>query len=166
MAIVGMVFFFLILLVGIALIPFGIAGTFIIVADAFVYGWITGFEAISWPFLGLLLGLALIVEVIEALLGAYAAKRYGGTKWAMAGAVLGTFLGAIVGTMATPVLGTVLGAFIGAFAGATLLEWFHTSDFHNSVRVGAGALMGAIGGKMTKLLVAVVMAVLIVIRIL
>lgn len=166
MAVVGTIFFFIILLLGVAAIPFGVAGTFIIVADAFVYGWITGFQSITWPFLGLLLGLSVIVEIIEALLGAYAAKRYGGTRWAMAGAVIGTFVGAVLGTIVAPVLGTVFGAFFGAFAGATLLEWTHTSDFQTSVKVGTGALFGAIGGKMTKLLVALIMVVLVVVRIL
>ena len=86
--------------------------------------------------------------------------------WAMAGAILGLFGGAVLGTVVAPVLGTVLGAFLGAFCGAMLLEWIHTSDLNASIKVGTGALLGAIGGKMTKLIVAMIMVILIVVRIL
>lgn len=166
MAVIGMIFFFIFLLLGITVIPFGIAGTFIIFFDALIYGWITGFERVTWPFLGILLGLAVIVEIIEALLGAVMARRYGGSKWAMAGAILGMGAGAVLGTVVTPVIGTIIGGFAGAFAGATLLEWMHSPDVSAAVKVGTGALLGAVGGKMTKLLVAVLMVVLILVRIL
>jgi uncharacterized protein YqgC (DUF456 family) len=157
----GMIIFWLFLLIGVAVIPFGIAGTFIIVADALVYGLITGFEKITLPFVGLLLAIALGVELIEELLSAFMAKRFGGSKWAMIGAIVGGFAGAIIGTPITPVLGTLLGGFLGAFMGAMLLEWLHTSDFQNSVKVGIGAFFGAVGGKVTKLLVAVFMVILV-----
>ncbi|MFH1941052.1 MAG: DUF456 domain-containing protein, partial [bacterium] len=118
MEVVGMFFFWLVLLIGVVLIPFGMAGTFLIVADAFVYGLVSGFEEITLPFLGLLLAIAVAVEFMEELLSAAMAKKFGGSKWAMVGAVAGGFIGAVVGTLAAPVLGTLLGGFFGAFCGA------------------------------------------------
>lgn len=156
-----MIIFWLFLIVGVAVIPFGIAGTFIIVADALVYGLATGFDEITLPFVGILLGMALAVELIEELLSALMAKRFGGSKYAMIGAILGGFFGAIMGTPVAPILGTLLGGFLGAFLGATLLEWLHTSDLRNSVKVGIGAFFGAVGGKITKILVAVIMVIMI-----
>jgi uncharacterized protein YqgC (DUF456 family) len=161
MEVVGMIFFWLVLLVGVAVIPFGLAGTFIIVVDAFVYGLVTGFGKITLPFVGFLLLIALGVEFIEELLSAYMAKKFGGSKWAMAGAIAGGLLGAIVGTPITPVIGTLLGGFIGAFLGAMLLEWVHTWDLQNSIKVGVGAFFGAVGGKVAKIVVAVVMVIMI-----
>jgi len=159
--VVGMIIFWLFLIVGVAVIPFGIAGTFIIVADALIYGLATGFDEITLPFVGILLGMALAVELIEELLSALMAKRFGGSKYAMIGAFLGGFFGAIVCTPIAPVLGTLLGGFFGAFLGATLLEWLHTSDLQNSIKIGIGAFFGAVGGKTTKILVAVIMVVMI-----
>ncbi len=52
MEIVGWFFFVLFLLIGLAVIPFGIAGTFIIVADVFLYALLTDFDLITWKFLG------------------------------------------------------------------------------------------------------------------
>ena len=156
-----MALFWLVLILGVVIIPFGIAGTFIIVADAFIYGLVTSFDKITLPFIGLLLGIALAVELIEALLGAFLAKRFGGSKWGMAGAMIGGFLGAVAGTPVTPVLGTLLGGFLGAFLGAMVLETLHTSDLRNSFKVGIGAFLGAVGGKITKIVVAMVMVIMV-----
>lgn len=160
-----MIFFWLFLIAGVVIIPFGVAGTFIIVADALVYGLITGFDRVTLSFIGLLLAMALFVELIEALLGAVLAKRFGGSKWGMTGAIIGGFLGAVIGTPITPVLGTLFGGFIGAFVGALSLEWIHTSDWHNASKVGFGAFLGALGGKVTKIVVAIIMVIMVGIRV-
>ena len=161
MEIVGLIVFWLFLLIGIIAIPFGLAGTFIIVVDVFIYGLLTNFEKLTLPFIGILFAVAVVLEVIEALLGALMAKKFGGSKWGIAGAVVGAFFGALIGTPIVPVLGTLAGAFCGAFLGATLLEWVHTSDLHHSMNVGLGAFFGFVGGKMTKIVIAVVMVIMI-----
>ena len=161
MEVVGMIFFWLILILGIILIPFGIEGTFIIVADAFLYGLFTGFEHVTWLFLGLLLGIALLVELFEFLFGGILAKKFGGSRWAVAGAIIGGFVGALIGTPITPIIGTFIGGFLGSFIGAFSLELFHTMNFENALKVGTGAFLGAVGGKVTKVIVAVVMVVMI-----
>lgn len=165
MEILGMIFFWIILIVGVVIIPFGVAGTFIIVADALVYGIITGFEEITLPFLGILLGIAIFMEIVEGVFGAVLARRYGGSKWAMAGAIIGGFIGAVLGTPVTPVIGTLLGAFMGAFAGAALLHGLSTGEWKEAVMVGLGAFFGAVSGKISKIIAAIVMVVMIGFRI-
>jgi uncharacterized protein YqgC (DUF456 family) len=161
MEILGMIVFWLFLIIGILSIPFGLPGTFIIVADALVYGLITHFEKISLGFVGILLLIAVVLEIIEALMGALMAKKFGGSKWGIVGAMVGVFVGAVIGTAIVPVLGTLLGAFCGAFIGASLLEGFHTQDWQHASKVGLGALFGAVGGKMTKIMAAIVMVIMI-----
>lgn len=165
MEIVGMIFFWIVLIIGVIIIPFGIAGTFVIVADALIYGLITGFKVVTLPFIGLLLGMAILMEVIEALFGAVMAKKYGGNKWAMTGAVIGGFVGAVIGTPVTPIIGTLIGAFIGAFMGAALLHGLSTSEWDNALMVGLGAFLGAVSGKVSKIIIALVMVVMIGFRI-
>jgi uncharacterized protein len=160
-----MIFFWLILILGIVLIPFGIEGTFVIVADALVYGLLTGFERVTLLFLGLLLGIALLVELFEFVFGGILARKFGGSKWAVAGAIIGGFLGAVIGTSVMPVLGTFVCGFLGAFLGAFSVELFQSMNFENALKVGAGAFLGAVGGKMTKIIVAVVMVVMIGIKV-
>ena len=60
--------------------------------------------------------------------------------------------------------GMIAGGFLGAFAGAMLLEFINTKNIQLAFKVGLGALFGAVGGKVTKLLVSIVMIVLIVFR--
>ncbi len=165
MEIAGIIIFWIVLIGGIVVIPFGIPGTFIIVADALVYGLATGFEKITLLFVGILLAMAVAVEVVEGILGAFMANRFGGSKWSMAGAILGGFIGAVIGTPIAPVIGTLLGGFLGAFTGATLLEWIHSSDIERSLRAGLGAFFGAVGGKITKIVVAIIMVIMTGIRV-
>lgn len=162
--ILGIVLLCIALLAGIMVIPFGIAGTFVIAGAALLYGLLTGFEVITLPLAGLLVGLAVLMEIVEGVLGAYMARRFGGSRWGMAGAIIGGFVGAVLGTPVAPVVGTFLGGFLGAFLGSMLLEFFHTQNAHDAFRVGLGAFFGAVGGKVTKILLAVVMVVMVVSR--
>jgi len=159
------VLFWLVMLAGVAIIPFGIPGTFVIVANALVYAWLTDFVAISWGFLALLLGIAVLAEVVEFFLGAATAGKYGASKVGMLGAMVGGIVGAIWATPILPLIGTLIGAFAGAFAGAALFEYLATRDFDKSLRVGFGAFLGSVGGKLTKIAVAVAMAVMVGFRI-
>jgi len=153
--------FFLGLIIGVALIPFGLPGTFVIAGLALVHGLLTGFVPLTLPFVLVLFGLAVLAEVIEFSLGAVAARKFGGSKYAMWGAIIGGFAGAIFGTGITPVIGTLLGAFLGAFAGAFLFEYFHIKDVDRALRVGFGAFLGAVSGKLMKITLAIAMVVMI-----
>jgi uncharacterized protein YqgC (DUF456 family) len=155
--ILGIIFFCLVLLVGVATIPFNIAGTFIIVADAFIYGLVTRFSEISLSFVIILLSMAIGMEILEALFGALLARKYGGSKWGMLGAMIGGTAGAIVGTPLMPVLGTLTGAFMGSFLGAMTFEFLHCKEYRRAIRVGFGAFLGVISGKVTKIFVALLM---------
>lgn len=163
--IVGHFVFWVIMLTGLIIIPMGLPGTFLIVANTLIFALLTHFVQISWGFLGLLLLIAIIMEVVEFFIGAATAGKYGASKQGMFGAILGGFLGAVWGTPILPVIGTLLGAFLGAFAGATLFEYMNTKDFDKSLRVGFGAFLGSLGGKLTKIAVAVAMVVMVGFRI-
>lgn len=154
----------LFLIAGVVVIFFGIAGTFVIFFSTLIYGIATGFEKITVPFLLVLLAMTVGLELLEELLSGIMARRFGGSRWAMAGAIIGGFVGAVLGTPVTPVLGTLLGGFLGAFAGAFLLELLHCGDVHSALRTGTGAFIGALGGKITKIIVAVIMVVMVYVR--
>ncbi len=159
LSVLGMILFWIVLLAGIAVIPFGIAGTFIIVADAFVLGLLTHFAKMTPVFLLILLAVSLLVEGIEFFLGAWSAKRFGSSSWGMWGAILGGFFGALWFTPLAPPLGTLLGAFVGAFGGAFLLELLHEKEVGRALKVGWGAFLGAVSGKLLKIVAAIGMVV-------
>ena len=159
--ILGQILFWLFMIGGILIIPFGIPGTFIIVGTVIIYAWITNFAVITWQFIGVLLLISIVVELVEFFLGAAAASKFGASKLGMFGAIVGGFLGAIIGTPVTPLIGTLLGAFIGSFTGAALFEYIGSSDVQKSLRAGFGAFLGAVGGKLTKIAAAIAMVVMV-----
>lgn len=159
--ILGQIFFWLVMIAGIVIIPFGIPGTFVIVANTLVYGWLTDFSEVTGKLIGILLLIAIAIEVLEFFIGAAATGKFGGSKQAMFGAIIGSFFGAVFGTGIVPLLGTILGAFAGAFAGAALFEYLQTKDLDKSLKVGFGAFLGTVGGKLTKIAAAVAMVVMV-----
>lgn len=163
--VLGIVGFVLVLLTGLVVIPFGIPGTFLIVLDSFIYGWATGFQSVSLEFVGILLAISLAVEAVEFFLGALTAKKYGSSRWGMWGAILGGFFGALWLTPLTPPFGTFLGAFAGAFGGAFLFEFLSQKDVHRALKAGWGAFLGALGGKVLKIVTALGMIVAVLIQV-
>jgi uncharacterized protein YqgC (DUF456 family) len=159
--IVSNTLFFLGLVTGIIVIPFGLPGTFVIAGLALVHGLLTAFVPLTVAFIVILFGLAILGEVIEFSLGAVAAKKFGGSKYAMWGAIIGGILGALFATGMMPIVGTLIGAFLGAFAGAFLLEYFHIHDFDSALKAGFGAFLGAVSGKLMKITLAISMVVMI-----
>jgi uncharacterized protein YqgC (DUF456 family) len=163
LSVVGRVVLYLILLIGLVLIPLGLGGTFVMVAAAAVFALLTGFEQITLRLLAVLLGLALVGEGVESLLGVAMARRYGASKWGMWGAFLGGIVGAIVGAP-VPVVGNVVGALIGVFAGAFALEWIGQGRSGSSLRAGWGALLGRTAAGAIKIALGMVIMILIISR--
>lgn len=153
------------LLIGIAIIPFGLPGKFVIAGEALLYGWLTHFDHFNLTFVGILLFIAVVAELVETVLSAIFAKKFGGSKQGMVGAIIGSMIGAIIGTPVTPVLGTIVGAFLGAFLGATLLEWIRHHEMKDAIHVGFGAMIGSMSTVFFKFFVAVFMMILILVKI-
>lgn len=165
MIILGHTLFWLTGVIGVFIIFLGFPGTFLILGAALVFAWLGDFRAITWPFLGVLLGIALIAEGVEFALGAVAAGKFGSTKTGMIGAIVGAFVAGLLATPILPPLGMILGAFVGAFVGAVAFELAATGDWPRSLRAGYGAFWGTLGGRAFKVLAAVVMLVLLLARI-
>ena len=137
-------------LVGLALIPLGLPGLWVIVLGILGFGWLTDFRTLGVGLVVLILVLALLGEAIEAYVGFRFAQRYGGSSRAGWGALAGGLVGAIVG-VPVPVIGSVIGGFFGAFMGAALFEYSAARHSHGAVRAGWGAVLGralAAGVKM------------------
>ncbi len=160
---VGRAVLYVVLLVGLVLIPFGLGGTFVMVGAAAVYGLLTGFDQITLKLVAVLLGLALVGEGIESLLGVVMARRYGASKWGMWGAFLGGIAGALLGAP-VPVIGNVVGALVGVFLGAFVLEWIGQGRSGASLRAGWGALLGRTAAGVIKIALGMVIMILIISR--
>jgi uncharacterized protein YqgC (DUF456 family) len=150
-AFILLVIFFII---GFFSILFGLPGTWVVLIASFLYDWTTGFARIGYPMLAVLLGVALLGELLEYLLGMAGARRFGASRKGAFASLAGGIIGAILCAPVFFGVGALLGLFAGAFLGAFLYEWMAHRDLARSMKSGLGAFLGRLSGTMVKLLVA------------
>jgi uncharacterized protein YqgC (DUF456 family) len=145
-------------------------GNWGIVLLAALFAWLVPGTAelhLSWTSVGVLAGLALLGEAVEALASAAGAAKQGASRrgvfLSLVGAVLGSIAGVAVG-VPIPIIGSALGAVIGgavgAFAGAAIGERWKGRPVGHQVQVGRAALFGRLWGTVAKLVIGIAMVVL------
>lgn len=129
-------------------------------------------HGLNWEAVALLAVIAAGGEALEFFAGAAGAAKQGGSRRAIALAILGTLFGSIAGAvmgLPIPVLGSLIGALAGgaggAFAGAYLGEMWKHGGADKSVSVGWGAAIGRLFGTLGKVLVGAVMIVVLAVRV-
>ena len=140
----------LVCVVALALVPLGLPGLWVIVLAALVYGPVLGGAGVGWGTVGTLVVIGALAEVVEFVLGARFAQRYGGGRRSAWGAILGGFAGALVG-VPVPIVGSVIGGFVGAFVGALAGEYSVARNQAGARRAATGAVIGraaAVGAKL------------------
>ena len=133
-----------------AVVPF-IPGTPLIFAGALIYAIATDFAPVGAGRLAILAVLAVAGWAVEHVAGALGARRAGGSRAAVIGAILGTLVG-----LAFAPLGLLLGPIAGAIAG----EMFTGRDPAGSVRTGLGTAVGVVVGVAAHFAVALTMVAL------
>ena len=130
-----------------SLLPF-LPGTPLVFAGALVYAFATDFDPIGPGRLAILGGLAALAYALEHLAAALGAKRYGGSRWAVIGALVGTVIGLFLGP---------IGIIVGAAAGAVAGELLRSGDLTHSIRSGMGAFIGMLAGTVASFGIALAM---------
>jgi hypothetical protein len=157
----GLLLFFLAQLIALLMIPFGLPGTFLQVVAALALVVATDGVRMSWPWVGVFLGFALLGELIEFLSGQWGAKRFGGSKKAAWGAIIGGLAGVFLGGLIPiPVVGSLVMSFFGTFAGAIAGEMHNRNSTSPDLRIGFGAILGRACGVAVKLFIALLIAIL------
>jgi hypothetical protein len=143
-------------------ILFNLPGTWLMVLLAALLEWWTPGELMfGWTVLYTAVGLAVLGEILEFLLGAAGSRQAGGSKRAAALAILGGIVGAVMGTaLPVPILGTLIGACLGAFAGSLLGDLWAGRPLHISIGAGRGAAVGRFWGTVAKMAVGGVIVIL------
>lgn len=125
-----------------------IPGTPLIFLGALVYAFFTDFEPVGLGELLLLAGLSILAYALDYTAGALGAKRFGGSWWGAAGALLGALVGLFFGPLGL-VLGPILGAALGELA--------RSRHLRTSLRSAFGTVVGMVLGTVAKLSLALVM---------
>lgn len=130
------------LLLGLICMILGIIGAFLPVLPGPLTGWLgllllsfTSAIPSDWTFLGITLGVAVLVWVLDYFIPALGTKRFGGSKYG----IYGTTIGLIVGLLTPIPFGMLIGAFLGAFIGETV---FDKKDNTQALKASFGSLLG------------------------
>jgi len=129
----------------------GLPGNWILVAVALVVGLVTGFAKLTLIQFLVCVGLAVLAEVIESLLGVVIVAKRGGSKLGMIGSIVGGFAGVLLGGGLFPPVGSVILGFAGAFLGAVFGEILHNPDMKVALHVGFWSFVGRMTAMAAKL---------------
>jgi hypothetical protein len=133
-------------------------GNWLVVATTLAIGWfVDGMFSIYT--LIVLVGLALLGELLELVAGAAGARKIGGSTLAGFAAILGALAGGLVGAFVIPVplFGSLIGACAGAFVFSTLAELSLGRSTSDSLRSGRGAAVGRLVASLLKFAVGLLM---------
>jgi uncharacterized protein YqgC (DUF456 family) len=146
-----------IVILGLLMIPFGLPGTWIIVAGAIGFRVLVPSGGVGWFTVIGVTVLATLGAVADLALAGRYARKYGGSRRAGWGAVIGGMVGAFIG-IPVPIVGPVLGAFAGAFVGALAFELTAGTAGVHATRVATGAMIGRAVGAAINVAIGLMMA--------
>lgn len=132
-------------------------GTPLIAIGGLIYGFATHFHTLTITDVILLIGLSVLAEGLDYLMSVLGAKKFGASKAGLLGGSLGVFAGLLL-------MGPV-GIIAGPFMGAILAEVLTGRRFGEAIRVGAGSLIGVLGGMLMTFIISVVMAIWVLIEV-
>lgn len=125
-----------------------VPGAPLIFLGLFCGAWAEGFRYVGVWTLLLLAGMAGLTYLVEFAASALGVKQYGGSRRAMAGAVLGGVIGLLFG---------LPGILLGPFLGAVIAELSLRRTLDQAGRAGFGTVVGLALGVAGKLAIGIAM---------
>lgn len=147
---IGLVLFYVLLFLFNSAIFLGLPGSWVALVAITIYDLATGFSSVGWVMLLVMVGIAVVGEVIESFLGLVYVAHKGATKWGVLGAFVGGLVGAIAGSTVVPFVGTVIFGLVGAFAAAVLFEYIYYRSLDRALQTGFFAFIGKLAAMFVK----------------
>jgi len=148
---IGLVLFYIVLVASLLLNVVGLPGNWFVVVFALIATLIPPLD-VSWTGFFIILGLAILGEIIEAVTGMIVVAGRGGTRWGVLGSFVGGLAGVVLGAGIYPPIGSVVLGFLGAFAGAVGGEYVNTREGGEALRIGGWAFVGRALSTMGKVM--------------
>lgn len=130
------------LFLGFVFMILGIIGSFLPVLPGPITGWVgllllhlTKAVPKDWTFLGITLGIAIVIYILDYIIPAMGTKKFGGSKYG----VYGTTIGLITGLLFFPPFGIIIGPFAGAFVGELMYD---SQDSKRALKAAFGSFIG------------------------
>ncbi|MEB8327872.1 DUF456 domain-containing protein [Flavobacteriaceae bacterium KMM 6897] len=147
----------LLVLLGFVLMLTGILGSFLPVLPGPPISWVgllllhfTDVIPMDWVFLGITLGIAILVLTLDYIIPVMGTKKFGGSKAGM----IGTTIGLVV-ALIFPILG-FFGIIVWPFIGALLGELSNKANHKTALKSAFGSFLGFLTGTFIKFMVATI----------
>lgn len=142
-------------LLGLLFMFIGILGSFMPVLPGAPISWVgllllhlTDAIPMDLTYLGVTLGIAILVFVLDYIIPAIGTKKFGGSKYG----VIGTTIGLLVGIIAPIPMGIIIGPFVGAYVG----EMMYQNNSKVATKAAFGSLVGFLTSSFMKFVVCVI----------
>lgn len=132
-----------------AILPLAVPGIILTIAAALIFVFWKGVAALGVFNLAVILTMGILYILLEWFGGVLGAKKFGGSKYGIFGAIVGGLLGIPFGGLTGVLLGTILGAAIFEMV-------FDRAQFKNALKVGVGAGAGFLLGAVGKIIIVAV----------
>ncbi len=146
------------LIIGVLFLLLGIIGSFVPILPGPFTGWIgllilhmTKAVPMNWTFLGITLGIAIAIWVVDYFIPAMGTKKFGGSRYG----VIGTMVGLILGLLFFPPFGIIIGPFLGAYIGEMMKD---NKDSKRALKAAFGSFIGFLTSTFLKFIATVVFA--------
>jgi uncharacterized protein len=143
----------LLLLIGFIFMITGIIGSFAPVVPGPTISWVgilllylTETVPTNYWILGISLLVTITISILDYIIPAKGAQKYGGSKYG----IWGTNIGLIIGIFAPIPFGFLIGPFLGAFIGELL---YNSKDTNRALKVAYGSFVGFLASSFMKFIV-------------
>jgi hypothetical protein len=116
-------------------------GTVLILGGALLHAVVTGFDPMGPGRLAILGVLTVLAYALDYVAGALGVRRFGGSRWAIAGAAVGALVGLFFG---------LPGLLLGPLLGSLGAEYVYTRQLNASARAALGTVVGLLLGAVAK----------------
>ena len=146
------------LIIGMVFLLLGIIGSFLPILPGPFTGLIgllilhmTDAVPMNWTFLGITLGIAIAIWIVDYFIPAMGTKKFGGTRYG----IIGTMIGLLFGIIFFPPFGIIIGPFLGAYLGEMLND---NKDKKRALKAAFGSFIGFLTSTFLKFMAAVIFA--------